>query len=320
MPESVRPATNPATVLRTSATRPCRSVRRSARRDRNRRVARREMAITARSWARPYGRVGDLRGAVDPAVHGQYGLRGRPGQPSSGHPVARHEQPERQAGVIAVAREPSPDLRVAHGRPADQPRVLRPRPRIEDQQGVPPDRHHDVRGGVRSHARQREEPLLELLVGQLVRGRRSRAPPGRARRRRRSAPASAGRRPGSPPGPRLDRTPPACRPSSRASGTRSSAARYRRSPGPPGARPSRSPCAPWRSTRSSSCRPSSRRPRRRSVPGASCRHRSPPTRDRGRARPSRRSPTGRDRGAAPDARPRPCPAGRARPRPARGSR
>ena len=62
----VRPATNAATVLRMSATKPWRSVRRSARQDRNRRVARREMAITAHSWARPYGRVGDRTCAADP--------------------------------------------------------------------------------------------------------------------------------------------------------------------------------------------------------------------------------------------------------------
>ena len=48
--------------------------------------------------------------------------------------------------------------------------VLRPGPRVEDRTGVPADRHHDVRGCVRPHARERQQALLELRVGELVGG------------------------------------------------------------------------------------------------------------------------------------------------------
>ena len=117
-------------------------------------------------------------------------------------------------------------------------RVLRTGPRIEDQSGVPAHRHHDVRRRVRPHARERQQALLELRVGELVgRGGRQ-APRGRARRRRPIERAHADTHRGTRRERHRDRRSRACRPSARVWGTRSRAARGRRSPAHRGARTS----------------------------------------------------------------------------------
>ena len=121
-------------------------------------------------------------------------------------------------------------------------------------------------------------------------------------------------------GPRLDRTPRGCRRSFAGVGNALVSGPLPPTASSPRCSTSRSPCGAWRSTRSSWCRRSSPRLRRRSGPAASCRHRSRPTRGRGRSRPSRRSPRDRDRGAAPGAPPRPRRPGPKDPRPVRGSR
>ena len=46
-------------------------------------------------------------------------------------------------------------------------------PRVQDQPAVPPEGHHDVRGRVRADPREREQPLLDLVVGEVVAAGRS---------------------------------------------------------------------------------------------------------------------------------------------------
>ena len=73
-----------------------------------------------------------------------------------------------------------------------------PRPGVEDEPRVAAEQHHDVRGRVRADAREREQRVREVVVGQLVAAcaaerleiERSRSDVGRA--------ASGGRRRGSP--------------------------------------------------------------------------------------------------------------------------
>ena len=217
MDARVRPATKPATVLRTSATKPCRSVRRSARQRtgtgawHGAAMRHNGTLIVARPYESVSGRSYVCGATLRPMASMACG--GRPGQPSSGHPVARHEQPERQPRLIAVARGTvAGSRRRSRASSPPGPRVVRPGPRVEDQPGVPADRHHDVRGRVRSHAREREERPLELVVGQFVRRRLRPTPPGRARRRPPAGELDQSRRRDSRRGPRLDRRPRGCRP------------------------------------------------------------------------------------------------------------
>ncbi len=231
-------------------------------------------------------------------------------------PVAGHEQPERQSGLGAVAAEAPPDRRVGgRFRPAREPCVRGTRPAVEDQPGVPPQRHHDVRRGVRARrpgapaaaprARRRGDPRASSRpapqvqsslgdvasecdeVGAAIAG-PHRLPIERLghrghRLRRRERVRAGG----------LARRPPARR-------VRDQRVR---------------PSGPWRSTRSSSCRWSSPRPRTRRGCAACGRRPSPPRPGRGLRRPGGRTPRGPDRDAAPGARPPPGRSEPAVPRP-----
>src|SRR5919204_5252182 len=65
-----------------------------------------------------------------------------------GHPVAGQEEPEGEAGLASVKAEPAEDCGVGHLLLADESRVLRPRPGVEDEVRVAADQHHHGRGCV----------------------------------------------------------------------------------------------------------------------------------------------------------------------------
>ena len=72
-------------------------------------------------------------------------------------------------------------MKASHDRPvrdhlfARESGVGRPRPLVEDERRITTDEQHDVGGGVRADARERQQALGELLVGQLL-GRRAGEP------------------------------------------------------------------------------------------------------------------------------------------------
>ena len=123
------------------------------------------MAITARH---SFARFSD-HAAWDPEGPRQYAPR--PGRPDNPRQATQSRVTNSQNARPAWSPYRAKRRRICASLtvffPID-PRVLRTGPRIEDQSGVPADRHHDVRGRVRPHARERQQALLELRVGELV--------------------------------------------------------------------------------------------------------------------------------------------------------
>src|SRR4029077_9378288 len=84
-------------------------------------------------------------------------------------PISSQKEPERQPGVTPVPFEAALDRPIAH-RPlsAEQPRVRGPSPRVEDEPVVASEHQHDVRRGVGSNTRKRQQPGGHLIVRQVV--------------------------------------------------------------------------------------------------------------------------------------------------------
>jgi len=83
-------------------------------------------------------------------------------------PVARQEQPERQAGKITVAFEAPFDATIGHFPSSDELQICGACPRIEDEPVVPTQEQHDMRAGVGADAIDPEQSRLNLLIGQAV--------------------------------------------------------------------------------------------------------------------------------------------------------